>query len=372
MDEDTNNVLLDLSESLLISSKHDYRHYTYQEICDLVYLYILTLRILECERLTRRFAHGYMRRSRVGPDFSKWIGYGSDFYNLMFALSHHNFDYFKYDRDRRNQGPMTNVPPYLIIRWMDVSMSGLGDSNTGVTARLFAVIDRTLGVNNTSMKACRRMVQDWPNLPRSDRKLVMTRLIQMLRARASHGEIYPVLLKLALHQNLLLANAYDQDNSEVLHHNDIPAAAPKKRGRGSLLWGLLGAGIGMATAGHRKIVAREDITFASNIATVAVPLGGIIKRVNETNKFDFIGDASLQTMAMKTLSIIKNNPNLSASDLFDATLSALRQTNRQFQLSVLRSLKYANPNDPTDAIQAANAFLASAKEMPAPQSFSFF
>ena len=58
------------------------------------------------------------------------------------------------------------------------------------------------------------MVGDWPSLDHQQRSMVVTRLLQALRARARNSELLPVLTILAKDKNLEIKGANDLENQE--------------------------------------------------------------------------------------------------------------------------------------------------------------
>jgi hypothetical protein len=145
--------------------------------------------------------------------------------------------------------------------------------------RCFTRLDRDLHIDNSSMKAVRRLIQSWPDLDREKKQLAMTRLLQMLRHRALKAELLPRLMKVAAEHRLEMEDVCDLETGEGCL--DEPRSKPKPASKGpSLLSQITNIALG-AVAATTAIKAlrrvKEDAsagaTAASSVATVSGAIG---------------------------------------------------------------------------------------------------
>jgi hypothetical protein len=254
-------LLATLSESRLIPTRHHLGEFTAEQLAELGYLYLLGLRILLVEPATADWARHYCRKT-ARDKFATWLSDGTDLYNMLYglldqdvALKHPRAS----DAFRRRLRLLDPVP---LRRWLDANASA--STNEGATVRLFLNLDGMFRIGDAALRAVRRLVQDWPELRRRDRQLAMTRLLQLLRHRArSHSELLPQLVRAAQAGRLELPGVCDRDSGRNCAEG----------------WGLLAdLAAPEARLWRQDEAASAGATSAASIATVAAPLGGVVRR----------------------------------------------------------------------------------------------
>ena len=244
-----------LSESILFPTRKSLEKYQAQEISELAYLYILALYILHCENKTSVFAKGYAKKTTRANNFKLWRTDGTDLYVLLHSLSD-DTENFSNDDDPSYYHDGFKIYPVVVYRWIAaIGNDNLKDSDT---KRLFAKLDQMFRISNGSMRAIRRLVQDWKIIPLKEQKLAVTRLLQFLRSRAKRGDILNTLNFLAGKNNLELKNVNNPEEEDTKKKSNFLTSLLTV-GAG----GLIGAAL---VKKMHKESASSGATCAANVA----------------------------------------------------------------------------------------------------------
>jgi hypothetical protein len=235
-----------LTESHLIPSQASLRQYTAEELADLSVLYICALYVLFNFKDSERFAEQYAKRTiQHGTDFHKWSSGATDLYVMLYGLQ--ASDVHLDDQERSDK--FKNVVPLgesLLVRWLtEMSRGNVRDTTH---RSLFTRLDFNFKTSNSSIRAVRRLIMDWHHLNAHERQLAATRLLQLIRVRASRGELFQQLRVTANRHDLEIDGACDVETGhgcEVSSTSKRDAKAEKKRGP-SFLSVLAGIGLGIA------------------------------------------------------------------------------------------------------------------------------
>jgi hypothetical protein len=276
----TFTLLPTLSESRLYPSERHLRRIDAHEAADLALLYIVALRVLLAERRSESWARDYARKTSTASSFAKWRPDGTDLSALLDALTAERSP-LEGDDAYRSALP---IDPGAILRWLRAEAHGTGEDRR--TRAFVNRIDQMLRVRNSSMKAIRRMVIDWPDLSRHERELTITRLLQFLRDRAPTGEILPQLNDLARHSGWEIEGACNLEAGEDCGEDESPQSGghhhrhqPDEKPKGmSFLAGIAAFGAGAAGAAMLKRKRKTEsastgATSSGNVATVVGALG---------------------------------------------------------------------------------------------------
>lgn len=270
----TYGVLRDLTESKMFPSKTALSKEDFPSLTEYLFLMIVTLRILLHEGVP--FALKFFKKANQ-TNYKQWRGDGNDLYMVL-----HSLTAGLYPEDSHSPESLNCAP---IQRWLrEVSHPDKRDETE--TARLFVRLDRMLWIKESSMKAVRRLVQDWPELSDYEKRLAMTRLLQMIRARMPKSELLIHLQKVARERhwelqdvcNAETGDGCDDDEPERPRARGYVDPMKQQRGRPSFLASLAGvaagAAGGYALTRHRvKEEASAGGTGAGNVASVVTPLG---------------------------------------------------------------------------------------------------
>jgi hypothetical protein len=203
-----------LSESQLISSMSAYRRFSGRQIADLAYLHIVALRILATEPLAKDFAADYATRSVRYMGFAKWYQSATDLHLLLHALLNEDVDLKLPDTSNELRASLYFDENAIRMWAKDIAR---GRINEARTKKMFLHLDGDFQVKDSSMKAIRRLVQDWSHVTVMQKKLSMTRLLQMLRVRARRSDLLIRLEKLAHAMDLELRNVNNKETGDVAH-----------------------------------------------------------------------------------------------------------------------------------------------------------
>jgi hypothetical protein len=173
----------DLSESHLIASRTSLKNWDLTKLSQLAYLYFLGLRILLTSDKNQKWATNYCQKAGEPNDFFQWRSTGNDLYVFLHALSADP------DNEDVKASGDVHINPGIIRTWLRHS--------DGKTHNLFARLDAMFHITDSSMKSMRRIVSEWESADQTEQQDVLTKLVQMIHARApSNSEILPQLKQL--------------------------------------------------------------------------------------------------------------------------------------------------------------------------------
>lgn len=200
-----------LSESHMLSSHTSFRRYSGRQIAELVYLHVIALRILACEPLSAQFGADYAAKSIRYLGFSKWYQNATDLHLLIYALMSEDVD-LKMPEASQTFRETLYFDENELRYWMkDIAHHHISEPRT---RKLFLHMDGQFQIKDGSMKAIRRLVQDWTHNSIRQKQLAMTRLLQMMRVRARQSDLLVMLEKLATEMKLELHNVNNPETGD--------------------------------------------------------------------------------------------------------------------------------------------------------------
>lgn len=233
-----------LSESRLIPSKSNYRHFGADELAELAVLYVSALNILFFVKETKQFAISYARQTVAnGTNFTKWQTGANDLYAILYGLEGKDveLDDPEFSNDFKHTLPFGGP---ALVQWLK-DMAG-GHHVPAHHRPLFTRLDFNFKIKNSSIKAVRRLAMDWPDLDGHERQLVMTRLLQLLRNRAPKSELSSKLLMIARLHHWEIEGACDTDTGVC--GKVITDIDPDDNRKPSFMLSLAAVAAGAATA----------------------------------------------------------------------------------------------------------------------------
>lgn len=216
--------------------------FSLEELSEIAFLYVLTLRILLSENTTKEWAQGYCEKTASGP-LETWRKDGTDLYCAI-----HGILTCEPTESELKFHSGLQLLASDIQKWLDYSSKNA--VNSKLTKKFLTRLDTSFNISNSSMRTIRRLVIDWEVLELKEKKLVVTSLLKLLRNIAGDGEILPVLSRLAKAHGLEI-------------ENDDGANQSRKTSSGFL------ADLAVVT----KESASSGATASSSIATVVGGLG---------------------------------------------------------------------------------------------------
>jgi hypothetical protein len=199
----------EISESKLIPSRAFLRDYDSEDLAELAFIHILSLRILLDEPVLKPFPQFYCRKTIRYGNFTTWHIDSTDLYVMLYGLISNEA---KYDSSQHRLHVHMPVDALLLYRWLRAAADQHLD--TALTHRLFVRLDTMFRVKNSSLRAIRRLVMDWDEITTQQRRLALTRLLQFMRTRAPKGELLAKLNRVAVLRNLEIDNVANPETGE--------------------------------------------------------------------------------------------------------------------------------------------------------------
>ena len=239
------NILKELTESQLFTSKTGFRKHTGRELVEMLYLNIMAFRILTIE--DEHFARNYARKTKYYNGFSNWHFTNiTDLYLLVYGVTSGDIEV---SQSTDGYLKTVNFDEKKFLLWVKAVSSGEKVAES-YASRFFLTIDQQLKINNTTYRSIRRLVGNWTDIGKHEQKLAITRLLQLMHDKSRSSDLLHQLEKIAHEKNLKLSN------SEHLEEDDGGGAAP-------------------APAPASASVA----TTSSDIATLVKPMGKVRRRI---------------------------------------------------------------------------------------------
>lgn len=198
--------LADLNESRLFPSRQSAEKMSHDDRIELLYLSLCVLRIMAAEDDSRDYARQYAHRTLQYGSATRWRGGVTDLYVLLTAL-----------HDAQDEGDHNrySLPAKDIETWLRAFNSQLGSATyERTTRRLFMRMDFGLRITETSLKAIRRLVMDWPDIDHYEQQLAATRLLQKLVTLAQKIDLLPEMKRVAQRERLRIPDVEDADLTE--------------------------------------------------------------------------------------------------------------------------------------------------------------
>ena len=245
-------VMRDISESKLISSRQKLHSYDADELAELGYLYILSLRIILTEDETEEFGQHYCRKTARWGNFNTWRTDTTDLYVILYGLISDEAKLEPSDHHVRIHMP---IDPLLVYRWIRNAADRRPDK--ALTHRLFVKLDTMFRIKDSSMRAIRRLVMDWNEITTTQRKLALTRLLQYMRSRASQGELLAKLNRVAVLRNLEIDDVENPEKNAVKEGGLLQSLAVESASAGATGASSIATAVGGLGAGFDQDYSRS-------------------------------------------------------------------------------------------------------------------
>ena len=163
-------------EGRVVRRQSDLSRYTFQEICEKIYLSFLTLALLKNFGSTRKFAKSYTAQTLTYGTFDRVRSTANDLHNMLAVVAGDPSITDKLSNKnvagalrQRQVVPLLAVKKYL--RTLENDYTFLSN------------LESSLGISNSDYKNLRRAISDFIDLDASRKKMTTTRLLQALRAK---------------------------------------------------------------------------------------------------------------------------------------------------------------------------------------------
>ena len=193
-----------VAEGRIVRRPGDLKRYTYQEICEKIYISFLSIALLKNFSLTKSWARLYARETIAYGTFEKVRYTANDLHNMLAVV---DGDPAVVQKLANKNSAMAlrqrqNIPTLVIKRYLRL----LNDDYVFLTA-----LEQALGITNTDYKNLRRAIADFSSLGGRRKKVTVTRLLQAVRAKLSGTDIARKVGEFARKQDYELDNVLDAE-----------------------------------------------------------------------------------------------------------------------------------------------------------------
>lgn len=223
------------------NSKGGLKRFNARDIADLLFLFFNSIQILKYE------FHGLSELQRyismAGPlaNVDHFVSSKNDIYVFLHVLFGKNnkaqLELLK-DRDASEALiPTLKIDLAMVRKFMLLAKNGKSDPS--FERRFLLSIEKGLRIQDSKYRSIRRLAMDWHKETESTKKLVMTRLLQILRSKARRSELLPMLEKVSKQEKMELKGLPTMDSEGL----------GQKKSTGSF-WKTLGLTAAAAGAGY--------------------------------------------------------------------------------------------------------------------------
>lgn len=227
-----------ITESKLFPNLSRINKYSAKDVADLTFGYLLTLHMFRQEFEMAPWSIDYARKSMDATwkhtNLSK-----TDLYQFLNVLLHKSHTWTYYFKDQDASDLFLNelhLDVHVVQKFLhNIEQVNFDPENSG---RLLLQLERDLKITTSNYKSMRRILSDWhmDHVTTEAKRLVITRLLHMMRAKAALGDITSRLQKFATQGDWEIPHTCDPETGE---HCDSPS-------KPSLIKQLaLGAGLGV-------------------------------------------------------------------------------------------------------------------------------
>ena len=234
-----------ISESRLLPNLSRIHRYSARDVADLAFCYLLTLHMCRQEFETAPWVRSYVHLTQDAQGWSHTNLNKTDlhqFLNVLIAQPHNWLSYMKDSDASELLLHEIHVPPDLVNRFL----SNLYHMNFDpeLSGRLLMQLERDLKITTSNYKSMRRIMSDWhlPHVDTEAKRLVMTRLLQALRAKAAQGDVITKLERLSRERKWEIPHACDPETGR---NCDVPSTTPSGKSPSLLKQLAVGAGLGV-------------------------------------------------------------------------------------------------------------------------------
>lgn len=191
-------LLTELCESRLVKNDRATSAFTSQDMTDLIYLYVIALKIMRKHFEFAPKATAYVRATIMYGNFTQYHTQATDLYMMLRSVLQSDTKFKKPEASSLHLDDV-NVRSQDFLKW---ARSFITNQDDETDRRFLIKLEQSLSIHTSAYKSIRRLVCDWDDLDREQRCLAMTRLLMAFRARAKKSEILPYLERIAKDEKL--------------------------------------------------------------------------------------------------------------------------------------------------------------------------
>ena len=165
-----------VAEGRVVRRQSDLSRYTFQEICEKIYLSFLTLALLKNFGSTRKFAKSYTAQTLTYGTFDRVRSTANDLHNMLAVVvgDPSITDKLANKNVARALRQRQSVPVLAVKRYLRT----LEDDYA-----FLSNLESSLGISNSDYKNLRRAISNYVDLDSDRKRVTATRLLQALRAK---------------------------------------------------------------------------------------------------------------------------------------------------------------------------------------------
>ena len=203
-----------VSEGRVVRRQSDLQRYTFQEICERIYLAFLTLTLLRNFDQTQGFVKNYARDTLTYGAFDRVRTTSNDLHNMLSVVA----------GDPEITKKLSNKNAAMALRQRQIIpvlalRRYLKDFNNPYA--FLTKLESALGIGNIDYKNLRRAIADYQSLDSRRKKATTTRLLQALKAKLSGTDLQKKAQEFADKQKLELDNVIDAERSVSVPGKDM-------------------------------------------------------------------------------------------------------------------------------------------------------
>ena len=204
----------ELNESRLYRATNGFKAYNKDDVTELLFIFVLINSMFVLDRSTVKFGKDYARKSS---------SYGKFMYNRITSTDLYQMAYFV--NKKYKDLPKGAKPKKINFneRRLHMYLQNLAKGKTNSTYLLR--LQYQLGIKQTGLLACRRLISDWPRLKYRQKQLAVTRLLHLMRAKAVRSELYKPLNDMARERRYLLPGVTNKELDKATNQSTLKRLA---------------------------------------------------------------------------------------------------------------------------------------------------
>jgi len=208
-------LLPELKESRLYRATNGFKAYNQDDITELLFVMVLINTMFVQDKSTYKFGKAYAKKSASYGKFMANRVTSTDIYQMAYFVNKRFDDMPKGAKKKTIKFDERRLHMYL------QHISKGNKPNTTYLLRL----QYQLGITNTSLLACRRLISDWSKLKYRSKQLAVTRLLHTMRAKAVRSELYKPLNDLARERKYMLPGASNKELDKATNQSTLKRLA---------------------------------------------------------------------------------------------------------------------------------------------------
>lgn len=215
------SLITDFTESAQYRSKQAFKQTNARVVCDHAFMDMIAIWIMYNEFNTAPTAREYAARTASYSRFTNFRQASTDLYLNLHVITEKQSALLGSDADAtlldRVQLDVRQIVRYL-------RMASSNKLTTSAVRQTLQRMEQALHIETSNYRSIRRLAQNWPELNTSQKRTVLTRMVQFYKMNARRSEMGNYIKALAKSKNLLDPNATDAEISPLKKAAAVGAA----------------------------------------------------------------------------------------------------------------------------------------------------